>query len=62
LASFADRHVAAISYCVTLLNAEAPVVISSEMMANGQSAATTARIRARPETFQGAAASARQLR
>jgi len=38
LVSFADRHVAAISYCVTLLNAEAPVVISSEMSANGQSA------------------------
>jgi alpha,alpha-trehalose phosphorylase len=37
LVSFADRHVAAISYCVTLLNAEAPVVISSEMSANGQS-------------------------
>src|SRR5262245_19087666 len=38
LVSFADRHVAAISYCVTLLNADAPVVISSEMVANGQSA------------------------
>src|SRR5262245_44850250 len=32
--SFAHRHVAAISYRVTLLNAEAPVVIASEMMAN----------------------------
>jgi alpha,alpha-trehalose phosphorylase len=31
LVSFADRHVAAISYCVRLLNAEANVVISSEM-------------------------------
>jgi alpha,alpha-trehalose phosphorylase len=31
LVSFADRHVAAISYCVKLLNAEANVVISSEM-------------------------------
>jgi alpha,alpha-trehalose phosphorylase len=31
LVSFANRHVAAISYCVTLLNAEAFVVISSEM-------------------------------
>ena len=38
LVSFADRHVAAISYCVTLLNADAPVVISSEMAANGQGA------------------------
>jgi alpha,alpha-trehalose phosphorylase len=34
LVSFADRHVAAISYCVTLLNTEAFVVISSEMAAN----------------------------
>ena len=34
LVSFANRHVAAISYCVTLLNAQAFVVISSEMAAN----------------------------
>jgi alpha,alpha-trehalose phosphorylase len=34
LVSFAHRHVAAISYQVTLLNAEAPVVIASEMVAN----------------------------
>jgi len=34
LVSFVNRHVAAISYQVTLLNAEAPVVISSEMVAN----------------------------
>jgi alpha,alpha-trehalose phosphorylase len=34
LVSFAHRHVAAISYRLTLLNAEAPVVIASEMMAN----------------------------
>jgi alpha,alpha-trehalose phosphorylase len=33
LVSFQQRHVAAISYEVTLLNAEAPVVISSEMLA-----------------------------
>jgi len=32
LVSFQQRHVAAISYEVTLLNAEAPVVISSEML------------------------------
>ncbi len=31
LVSFAQRHVAAISYEVTLLNAEAPIVISSEV-------------------------------
>ena len=36
--SFAHRHVAAISYRVTLLNAEAPVVIASEMVANAPSA------------------------
>ena len=34
LISFPDKHVAAISYCVTLLNAEASVVISSEMAIN----------------------------
>jgi alpha,alpha-trehalose phosphorylase len=38
LVSFANRHVAAISYCVTLLNGEASVVISSEMRTNGPSA------------------------
>src|ERR1700746_2882626 len=34
LVSFANRHVAAISYYVTLLNAQAFVVVSSEMAAN----------------------------
>src|SRR5499427_4925439 len=34
LVSFANRHVAAISYRVMLLNAAAPIVISSEMKAN----------------------------
>jgi alpha,alpha-trehalose phosphorylase len=34
LISFENRHVAAISYCVTLLNANAFVVISSEMSAD----------------------------
>jgi alpha,alpha-trehalose phosphorylase len=34
LVSFPNRHVAAISYCVTLLNAQAFVVISSEIAAN----------------------------
>jgi alpha,alpha-trehalose phosphorylase len=38
LLSFANRHVAAISYCVRLLNAQAFVVISSEMAANETSA------------------------
>jgi alpha,alpha-trehalose phosphorylase len=38
LVSFANRHVAAISYRVTLLNAAAPLVISSEMKANEPSA------------------------
>src|SRR5499433_4349652 len=37
LVSFVHRHVAAISYQVTLLNAEAPVVIASEMVANDPS-------------------------
>jgi alpha,alpha-trehalose phosphorylase len=34
LVSFPNRHVAAISYCVTLLNAQAFVVLSSEVAAN----------------------------
>jgi len=34
LVSFANRHVAAIAYRVTLLNAAAPIVISSEMKTN----------------------------
>jgi alpha,alpha-trehalose phosphorylase len=42
LVSFANRHVAAISYRVTVLNAAASVVISSEMMANETSAFTNA--------------------
>jgi alpha,alpha-trehalose phosphorylase len=37
LISFPHRHVAAISYCVTLLNAEASIVISSEMAINESS-------------------------
>jgi alpha,alpha-trehalose phosphorylase len=42
LVSFANRHVAAISYGVTLLNAAASLVISSEMAANEPSAQTDA--------------------
>src|SRR5271157_4910326 len=34
LVSFANRHVAAISYCVTILNAAASLVMSSEMAAH----------------------------
>src|SRR5690242_17820518 len=40
LVSFANRHVAAISYCVTLLNAAASLVISSEMAAHEPGAHT----------------------
>src|SRR3981189_664282 len=40
LVSFVHRHVAAISYSVTLVNEAASLVISSEMIANGQSAST----------------------
>ena len=47
LVSFANRHVAAISYRVTLLNAAASLVISSEMAANEPSASSTPTIRDR---------------
>src|SRR5215468_2746498 len=42
LVSFANRHVAAISYRVTLLNAAASLVLSSEMTANEPGAFTNA--------------------
>jgi alpha,alpha-trehalose phosphorylase len=42
LISFANRHVAAISYRVTLLNAAASLLISSEMKANEPTAFTNA--------------------
>jgi alpha,alpha-trehalose phosphorylase len=42
LVSFANRHVAAISYQVTLLNASASLVISSEMAVNEPSTVTGA--------------------
>ncbi len=42
LVSFANRHVAAISYMVTLLNAAASLVISSEMAVNEPSTVTAA--------------------
>jgi alpha,alpha-trehalose phosphorylase len=38
LVSFPNRHVAAITYCVTVLNAQAFVVLSSEMAANESAA------------------------
>ena len=41
LVSLANRHAAAISYRVTLINAAASLVISSEMAANGPSARPT---------------------
>src|SRR5215471_2591867 len=53
LVSFAHRHVAAISYSVTLLNADAPVVISSEMKANEPSAAVDAHDPRQTRAFSG---------
>ena len=52
LVSFVHRHVAAISYRVTLLNAEAPIVISSEMAASEPSARATRMIPARQAFLQ----------
>jgi alpha,alpha-trehalose phosphorylase len=53
LVSFTDRHVAAISYRVTLLNAQAFVVISSEMAANGTSARINAADPRQTRAFSG---------
>jgi alpha,alpha-trehalose phosphorylase len=53
LISFAHRHVAAISYRVTLLNAEAPVVISSEMVANEPSSRANADDPRQAKVFAG---------
>jgi alpha,alpha-trehalose phosphorylase len=53
LVSFVHRHVAAISYCVTLLNAEAFVVISSEMAANQPSTRTEGDDPRRARAFAG---------
>jgi alpha,alpha-trehalose phosphorylase len=53
LVSFANRHVAAISYRVTLLNAAAPVVISSEMRANEPSASIDANDPRQTRVFAG---------
>jgi len=53
LVSFPNRHVAAISYCVTLLNAQAFVVISSEMRANEPGAPGNAGDPRLARTFSG---------
>src|SRR6476469_5704598 len=53
LVSFANRHVAAISYRVMLLNAAASVVISSEMKANEASAVIDAHDPRQTKAFAG---------
>src|SRR6516164_494121 len=53
LVSFANRHVAAISYRVTLLNASASLVLSSEMTANEPSAFTNANDPRQTRVFSG---------
>jgi alpha,alpha-trehalose phosphorylase len=53
LVSFRHRHVAAISYEVTLLNQEAPVVISSEMVCHMPEVRTTDDDPRRAKMFSG---------
>src|SRR6516225_6014924 len=53
LVSFANRHVAAISYRVTLLNATASLVLSSEMTVNEPSALTNANDPRQTRVFTG---------
>src|SRR3974390_2444943 len=53
LVSFANRHVAAISYRVTLLNAAASLVLSSEMTANEPRAVTNANDPRQTRVFSG---------
>jgi alpha,alpha-trehalose phosphorylase len=53
LVSFANRHVAAISYRVTLLNAPASVVLSSEMKADEPSVFTNANDPRQTRVFAG---------
>src|SRR5215469_900923 len=53
LVSFANRHVAAISYNVTLLNAAASLVISSEMTADESSTFTDANDPRQTRIFAG---------
>jgi alpha,alpha-trehalose phosphorylase len=53
LVSFANRHVAAISYCVTLLNSSASLVISSEVVAHEPGAYTNANDPRQTRVFAG---------
>ena len=53
LVSFANRHVAAISYRLMLLNAAAPIAISSEMKANEPSALIDANDPRQTRVFAG---------
>ena len=53
LVSFANKHVAGISYAVTLLNADAFVVISSEMATNAPSARINGDDPRQTRTFSG---------
>src|SRR5262249_4397254 len=53
LVSFENRHVAAISYCVTLLNANAFIVISSEMATNEPGARIDGDDPRQAKTFSG---------
>src|SRR5580692_5518052 len=53
LVSLTDRHAAAISYRVTLLNASAPLVISSEMVVNAPSAYSNAEDPRQTKAFVG---------
>jgi alpha,alpha-trehalose phosphorylase len=53
LVSFDSRHVAAISYSVTLLNANASIVISSEMATNEPSAPTNGDDPRQTKAFSG---------
>ena len=48
LVSFEHRHLAAISYTVTVLNAKAPVVITSEIINNGNGAENKTEIKEDP--------------
>jgi alpha,alpha-trehalose phosphorylase len=59
LVSFANRHVAAISYRVMLLNAAAPVMIASEMKANEPSAIIDANDPRQTRVFAGRVLQAR---
>jgi len=62
LVSFANRHVAAISYRVMLLNVAAPIVISSEMKANEPSAVIDANDPRQTRVFAGRILQARTSR